>query len=80
MAVRPIVRDSIHEDYGFRPANTFGEFGGELMDADHLDLRGRILPFQPACRTPGEAVVRAHRISVGDDEDAGDPLGSISKF
>jgi hypothetical protein len=56
----------------------FGEFGGELMDPEYRDFRGRILPSNPSAVPQGGAVVRGHRISVGDDEDAGYPLESIS--
>src|SRR5579864_3855180 len=40
------------------------------MGADDLDLRAGKFPFQCGGGAPGEAVVAAHWISVGDDQDA----------
>src|SRR5579862_6691677 len=61
----------VHENHGFATADGLGEFGCELMDTDDLDVRAGKFILQCGGGAPREAIVRAQRISVGDDQDAG---------
>src|SRR5579864_1894829 len=58
----------VYEDYGFGAAYRFGEFRGKLMSAEDFDIKSGRFPFQRGSGAPCHAIVRAHRVSVGDDQ------------
>jgi len=66
-----VGRGCVDEDGGFEMGNLLGEFRGELVQALDFDLRRRNSSFEFIGYAPGETVVAAQGISVGDEEDAG---------
>src|SRR5271165_217521 len=72
-AALSIGGSSVHENNGVGPADSFCQLRSELMQAQNFDFPGRELYFQRVGHTPGQAVVGAQRIPVGDDEHADSP-------
>lgn len=67
-AILELWRRRIYKNHRLRAAEVFGQFGGELMPFENLNIRLQSSFCKLFSRTPSQAVIAAQGISIGNDQ------------